>query len=626
MEKNHIIGFILIFATLFVFSWFSKPSEAELARRKAEIDSLNRVESLENIDTSKIEVNTAKLNQPQVLPDSIQQLNLKVQFGNFSPSGVGNEELVILENEKLKLTFSSKGAKLVDALIKDYYVVHDEAPDHKEVKELLHLQNNTANKWNFSIKKGIGNEIISSENLYFKPEKSGNSVRFVAVDVLGNEIVQSYSLKPDSYEIEYNLIGSQASLFADNKVNYYWENHLNRLEKNAQFEQRYSTVYFKEANEDPSYCSCTGDDVEKLDDNLKLDWISNSNQFFNSTLMANSSAFEDAELETVMTNLEQDSTLKVLKSSFSMPLDAKNALSMKWYIGPNNYETLLAFNNELEYIIPFGNSVFGSINRYVIRPFFNFISNFTHSKGLAIIVLIFIIKMLLYPLLYKMLHSQAKMGALKPEIAKLKDKYKDDNQKVQMETMKLYQEFKVSPLGGCLPMILQMPIWYALFRFFPASITFRQEPFLWASDLSSYDVWFWLPTNVPFMGDHISLFTVLWAVSTLLYTYYNSQNMDYSSNPAMKYVQYFMPVMFLAFFNNYASGLTCYMFFSNMINVAQTIITKNFIFDDDKIREELHLQKAKPRKKSSFTARLEEAMKQQQQIAQQQKDNKKKKK
>jgi len=293
------------------------------------------------------------------------------------------------------------------------------------------------------------------------------------------------------------------------------------------------------------------------------------------------------------------------------------------YIGPNEFERLQTFDNSLEEIIPFGRSIFGSINRWVIRPAFNWLSKFIPSKAITIIVMIFILKMLLYPLMYKMLHSQAKMGVLKPELAGLKEKYKDEPQKVQMETMKKYREYGVSPFGGCMPMLLQMPIWYALFRFFPASITFRQESFLWATDLSSYDVFFRLPFDIPAFGAHVSLFTILWAATTIIYSYYNMRHMDMSANPAMKYVQYFMPVTFLFFFNTYASGLTVYMFFSNLFNILQTIITKKFVFDDDKLRAELDLQKNKPKKKKTgFQARLEEAMKQQQEV--QKKRNKKK--
>jgi YidC/Oxa1 family membrane protein insertase len=358
----------------------------------------------------------------------------------------------------------------------------------------------------------------------------------------------------------------------------------------------------------------------------RVEWVSNVNQFFNTSLMAENVKFENSIFETVALDKENED-LKLLKSEFDIPLNLSKSesIEMAMYIGPNEFKALRAYDMELEGIIPFGRSLFGTINRWVIRPAFNYLSRVIGSKGVVIIVLIFIIKMLLYPLMYKMLHSQAKMGALKPELASLKEKHKGDQQKVQMETMKVYKEYGVSPLGGCMPMILQMPIWYALFRFFPASITFRQEPFLWATDLSSFDVIAWLPFEIPAFGSHISLFTILWAISTVAYSYYNMKHMDMSANPAMKYIQYLMPITFLVFFNGYASGLTCYMFFSNLFNVAQTILTKKFIFNDERLREELMLSKSKPKKKGGFQSKLEEAMKQQQEV-QAKKNNQKKKK
>jgi YidC/Oxa1 family membrane protein insertase len=270
---------------------------------------------------------------------------------------------------------------------------------------------------------------------------------------------------------------------------------------------------------------------------------------------------------------------------------------------------------DLEDIIPFGWSIFGTVNRWVIRPIFSFLSSFIGSAGIVILVLTFLVKLALYPLTYKMLYSQNKMAALKPRIEKMKEKYKDDAQQVQMETMKLYREFGVNPLGGCLPMVLQMPIWFALYRFFPASIEFRQASFLWATDLSSYDVIARLPFEIPFIGAHLSLFTILWAVTTLIYTYYNTKHMDFGSNPAMKYLQYIMPVMFLGFFNSFAAGLTCYLLFSNLFNITQTVVTKNYIINQDKIHEELEAYKKKPKKKKSgFQERLEAAMKEQQRV------------
>ena len=290
---------------------------------------------------------------------------------------------------------------------------------------------------------------------------------------------------------------------------------------------------------------------------------------------------------------------------------------MDIYVGPNDYSELKAAAADLEEIIPYGRSIFGSINRHFIRPFFNFLAGYIGSKGIVILLIIFIIKMAVYPLTYKMLHSQAKMGALKPEIAKMKERFKDDSQKTQMETMKLYREYGVNPMGGCLPMFIQMPIWYALFRFFPASITFRQESFLWAQDLSSFDDILQLPFTIPGMGSHLSLFTILWAIATVIYTFYNTKHMDMTANPAMKYVQYLMPLMFFVFFNNYASGLTCYMFFSQLITIAQTIITKKYVFDDEKILAELNKKKSEPKKKTGFQARLADAMEQQRKVQEQ---------
>lgn len=226
-----------------------------------------------------------------------------------------------------------------------------------------------------------------------------------------------------------------------------------------------------------------------------------------------------------------------------------------------------------------------------------------------------VVKLLVFPLAYKMLHSQAKMTALKPEIEKVRNKHKDDMQKQQMETMKMYNEFGVNPLGGCFPLLLQMPIWIALYRFFPATIEFRQASFLWAADLTSFDEFIHLSFNLPLFGNTLSLFAFLWMISTLIFTYYSAQSMDFSANPAMKYMQYLMPVIFWFMFNKTAAGLTCYMFFSNLLNIGQTILGRSLLFDTDKIRGELELNKTKPRKKGGFRERLETMMKEQQRQA-----------
>lgn len=627
MERKQFIGILLIMVTFMLWTITSSPSKEELEKAKKEQDSLALLKVTKKSGPAlKTQEDTiVKISESDTL---INQLNV-LKFGSFAPSSSGSEKEEVLENELIRITFSNKGGRIKEALLKKHYkTVTDSAG--KDSKELVKLLNAPENKFEYSLPvSGTSNNTVKSSDLYFTAEKAANTISFKAKTSNGGYFEQKYELSPDNYTLKYTIntkdLGSVLTS-GTKSLPLYWENHLGKYEKGQQFEQSYSTVYFKESEERRDYCSCVADDSKELNEK-PIEWVSHVNQFFNTSLVGNTGTFSKATVSTKMTDIKSSSYVKIVTSDMQIPMTDVNqgTFDMTLYIGPNEFKRLKATATDLEEIIPFGSSIFGTINRWFIRPFFDFLSSYIGSKGIVIILLIFLIKMLLYPLMYKMLYSQAKMGALKPELAHLKEKYKDDMQKQQVETMKIYREYGVSPFGGCMPMLLQMPIWYALFRFFPASITFRQEPFLWATDLSSFDVLFYLGFEIPFFGAHVSLFTLLWAVSTIVYTYYNMQNMDLSANPAMKYVQYFMPVMFLAFFNNYASGLTCYMFFSNLINILQTVITKNYIFDEEKIRAQLLKEKEKPKKKSGFTARLEEAMKQQQAIAEQKNKGKTKK-
>lgn len=626
MEKNHIIGFILIFATLLGWSILTAPSEAEMARSQQIQDSIAQAQLVEaeEIDPDKAEVAPA----PTYQNDSLASVAQQYAFGPFSGSAVGQSTPVVLENDDVKVTIDTKGGKISEVHLKKYKSVALNENREEVYGELL-LLNNPQDVFEYKIPvSSLPSGGIKSSDLYFQPSLAGNKLSLKAAVAGGGYIEQIYTLADVGYHVDYglNLVGLDKVVDGNaNAIELDWKVKINKLEKGQQFEQRYSTVYFKEsAASNADYCNCASDAVEELDDK-NIDWVSHSNQFFNTSLMAKGKPFLAGRMETIMTDYETSDYLKTTSSNLLIPYghSGSEQFEMAMYLGPNEYRDLVKYDNGLEQIIPFGNSIFGSINRHVIRPFFNWLSSFIGSKGLVIVLMIFLVKMLLYPLMYKMLKSQALMGALKPQLAHLTDKYKDDAQKKQVETMKIYKEYGVSPFGGCMPMIIQIPIWYALFRFFPASITFRQEPFLWATDLSSYDDFFHLGFNIPFVGDHLSLFTILYSVSMLIYTYYNTKHMDMSANPAMKYMQYFMPVMFFGFFNNYASGLTCYMFFSNMINIAQTVITKQFVFNDEKLKAELATKKAKPKKQSKFQARLEAAMKEQQ--ANQNKGGKKKK-
>ena len=608
MDKNQGIGIVLLFIVFVAYYQYTKPTQAEIERAEFVRDSIEQAKKL------GLETAPSPKAPLQEVPDSVKKANLTQSYGSFGEAMIGTSESIKLGNNLVDITFDTKGGRISSALLKDFYKITEDE-NHVQTKGPLTLLEDSKNKFEYYIPT-TSNGTINSGDLYFTPQKQGNTLTFTANVGPGQSIKHVFALKDSSYHLDYriDLEGfDQIVNRSTPNLRFKWHNYLDRIELNTQFEEYYTSVYYKEVNEDSDYCNCRTDDKDEVE--KRLEWVSNVNQFFNTSLIAENVKFENGVFETVALDKDGDD-LKLLKSEFDIPLNLGRSESLEFamYIGPNEFNTLKAYDNQLEEIIPFGRSIFGSINRWVIRPAFNFLSGIIGSKGVVIIVLIFIIKMLLYPLMYKMLHSQAKMGALKPELAALKDKYKGDQQKVQMETMKIYREYGVSPLGGCMPMLLQMPIWYALFRFFPASITFRQEPFLWATDLSSFDVIAWLPFNIPAFGSHISLFTILWAISTVAYSYYNMKHMDMSANPAMKYIQYLMPVTFLVFFNGYASGLTCYMFFSNLFNVAQTIITKKFVFDEDKLRAELMAEKSKPKKKGGFQAKLEEAMKQQQEI------------
>jgi len=609
MEKNQGIGILLIFVVIAIYYFYTAPTAAEFERQEYIQDSIKQALALE----VKVAEETKAV--PAVsLPDSVRIQNLNSSYGPFSSAMIGESQTVSIENDKIKISFDTKGGKISNALIKEHFKIKQDSITHEQSKEPLYLLEDDKNKFQYLIPTQRYGK-INTADLYFKPKVNGNSITLTATLDGGQSISQVYTLQADGYKLDYDLKFNNMNQIIDSSnpaVRLQWHNYLDKLELNDNFERYYSTVYFKENDEGSDYCNCRSDAIEELP-NSKFGWVSHVNQFFNTSIIAENKSFENGIFETVVLEAE-DEDLKLLKTEYDIRLDlaSEEIFNMKMYIGPNEYNDLKGYAPELQHIIPFGRSFFGSINRHLIRPVFNWLSKFISSKGLVIIFMIFMLKMLLYPLMYKMLYSQAKMGALKPELADLKLKHKDEPQKAQMETMKIYREYGVSPLGGCMPMILQMPIWYALFRFFPASITFRQESFLWATDLSSYDVIAWLPFTIPAFGSHISLFTILWAVSTVIYSFYNMRHMDMSANPAMKYVQYFMPLTFLFFFNTYASGLTCYMFFSNLFNIAQTILTKKFVFNEEKIRTELYANKAKPKKKGGFQAKLEEAMKQQQ--------------
>jgi YidC/Oxa1 family membrane protein insertase len=628
MDKNTIIGLTLIFILFIVWQQFVSPSPEEVEAQRKRQDSLARVEQQRLDSLADAQAGDLPVQKDSVIPsvpDSVMQSRLSATFGAFAPSAQGKEELETLENDLMIITFSNKGGRIVGVELKNHFKITEDK-NGKDVKSPLRLLDDEKNRFEYFLPMAsLAGGGVKTSDLFFETSRSENSVTLRAGAGEGRYFEQTYTLTPGTYVVDYQIrMEGLNGIIPGNtdQIQLNWVNYLDKLEKSTRYERQYSTIHFKPVNEDPDYCSWSSDDEEEIDQ--PLTWVAHTNQFFNSTLMA-TDAFSSGKMRVEV--LEEDNPdLKKLTSELHIPYNHSSSeqFNMEFYIGPNEFERLMARGDYLEDIVPFGWSIFGTINRWVIRPIFNFLSQFIGSKGIVILALTFIVKLVLFPLTYRMLYSQSKMSVLKPQLESMRNKYKDDQQKQQMEQMKIYREFGVNPLGGCLPMVLQMPIWFALYRFFPASIEFRQEGFLWANDLSSYDAFIHLPYEIPLgFGSHISLFTMLWAVTTLLYTYYNTRHMDMSANPAMKYMQYLMPLFFLGFFNSFASGLTAYLLFSNLFNITQTLVTKNLIIDQEKIKEELEAYRRKPKKKKGFQQRLEEAMREQQRT-QAEKENKRK--
>ncbi len=614
MDKRSMLGLFMILVLFIVWQQMIAPSAAELEAQQRYQDSIAQIEVLAMQNLEKEALATPAI-AVEGLSDSAKMAQFGTNYGSFASAVGGQEELLTLENDLMIVQFTTKGGRVKQVQLKEYAkVIEDE--NGQEIRSPLYLLENDKNRFDYLLPvKGVANGVVRSSDLNFQATREGNSIIFRAPSLDGGFFEQRYSLADGDYLLDYDLrfegLG-QVLTAGDQSIRLQWENHLDKIEKNDRFESTLTTVYYKPLDERTDHCSCTSDDIETLDEK-RLKWVANSQQFFTSALFADE-GFPAAELRTISTD-PTSNTLKILSSDIKLPFKGGNSetVGLSFYVGPNEFDRMRAIGHDFSDVIPFGRSIFGAINRWLIRPVFNFLDGFIHNQGISILILTLLVKLMVYPLTYKMLVSNMKMQVLKPEIEKLKNKHGEDKQALQMETMKMYQEYGASPLGGCLPMVLQMPIWFALYRFFPAAIQFRQANFLWATDLSTYDSFIRLPFEIPLgFGAHISLFAILWAITTLIYAYYNSKHQDFSAQPAMKWMQYLMPIMFLGFFNSFASGLTAYLFFSNLFNIGQTLVTKEFLIDENKLLAKLQENKKKPKKKGGFTERLQEALKEQQ--------------
>lgn len=635
MDRNSIIGLLLILAIFIGYTIYTSPSEEEKLRQQQVQDSIAQVQAEQARTRDSIQrLNQETEKQPEtVTPREIQKNDSAVKheladrLGYFAKAGVGEPDYFTLENEKIKLKISSKGGKIVNAELKEYQT-YDSLP--------LILYNTDKTKFGYTF--FTKNRSIDTDGLYFEPEYStvsqegkdsmyvsgSDSLRFAmrlyadAGDGQDRYIEYVYTIFGDKYMVDYdlNLVGMDKIVDPGTSfLNLSWKTEMRRQEKSLENDRRESSIYYKYYQDDVDYLSESSDDAENIV--TKVKWVSFKSRFFLSAFIADN-AFENADLRAYTREDETDPHyLRNMEAMIGVPFQniPTQQFATSFYFGPNKYNTLKKFDLELERQIPLGWSFFllAWINRYAVIPVFDWLGGYGWNYGIVILILTILLKIVLFPIAYKTYLSSARMRVLKPEIEELSKKFpkQEDAMKKQQATMALYKKAGVNPMAGCLPMLLQMPILIAMFRFFPSSIELRQESFLWAHDLSSYDSILNLPFEIPFYGDHVSLFTLLMTVSTIFYTKINNDMMGSANTqmPGMKTMMYLMPIMFLGFFNSYASGLSYYYLLANLITFGQMFIIRRTI-DEDKIRRQIMANKKKPVKKSGFQKRLEDMAKQ----------------
>lgn len=626
MDKNTIIGFILIGTVLIWFSWLNRPTPEAIEAAKRKSDSIAQVE-LEKQQAIQNQANTDEkiLDSTLLDSDSLKRARLITQFGAFADHVEGNEEFVTLENDLLALTFSNKGGRLYEARLKKYST-YDSLP--------LILFSGIENDYGFLFK--TQGRVINTSELYFEPNVNGNQITMHLDLNDGNYFDLNYTLDTDSYMLKMDIRqkGMENILPATtNDLDMYWDQTLRRQEKGRIFEERYSGIYYKFAVDDVEKLSDSKIDKKEIGNALK--WIAYKNQFFSTTLIADQSfswsALESTPLPDSETHLKKFHTTAVIDYN----LQESQPAGFRFFLGPNSYPLLKSYNTktydmDLDKLVPLGPSIFRWVNTWLVIPLFTFFGKFIGNYGIIILLLTIVIKIILAPLTFKSYMSSARMRVLRPQIEEINAKYPGQDKALdrQRATMDLYSKAGINPMSGCLPMLLQMPILFAMFTFFPSSIELRGESFLWAKDLSSYDAIFswdtYIPLITPYFGNHISLFCLLMTITNLIYTKINMENTGGSQQmPGMKMMMYLMPLMFLFIFNNYASGLSYYYFVSTLITIIQTYIFRKCI-NEQKVLAKLEENKKKPRKKSGFMARLEEAQRKQQAAIKAQQERQKK--
>ena len=593
MEENkldiyQIIGFLFLIAA--VFYWFNVtiPNLEQNALDEKEIISQNQSEEIN--DNSIKDIN-------KVVSSSLNS--------TFIDSNLENEE-VIIENDDVIFKFNTKGGSLTELQLKDYV-------DYKGDDLFLIKNNNQDVSLSFDLKNG--NIINTSDyNFTYEMERQGKMsvLKMYLIVSNGQSILFEYKIPKSGYMIDFNVKSSGFSslINSNSNVNLNWNLDAFRQAKSIDYENRYSQLMYQFDGDDTDYLSSYTDSDDSED---SVSWISYGQHFFNSILVLDS-PLNNVQFESKKLFEDESKEAKFTKNYSSIiPLNLSGSeinSQMKWYFGPNDYDILKQYENKIYDSIYFGWGIFGMINRFIYFPFFGFLSKY-FSAGLAVILMTIATRLVMSPVTYKTYVSQARMKVIKPEITELNEKFKNDAVKRQQETMKLYNKAGANPLLGCVPALLQLPVFYALFCFFPIAFQLRGKSFLWAEDLSSYDTIAELPFSIPFYGDHISLLPILASIAIFFYTKMSSGAQMQTSQPGMpnmKFIMYLMPVMMLFFFNNYASAFSLYYFISNILTILIMISIKYFIIDEEKIRLQVQENKKKPTKQNRFQRKMQEMM------------------
>lgn len=617
MDKNSAIGLSLILAIFIGFSIYNQPSKEEIEAAKRKRDSIAAIDQKLKDEADRVSEAVAE-KQPaplaltdSTLSDSARTVALAQQFGAFAAAVEGTERTITLSNDLVEVHLSTKGGHPKSVVLK-HYKRHDGTP--------LVLFDNSSDR--LSLNFFSQNRRVNTRDLFFNPQSEGLTVaegdsgQFTMTLNAGEgrRIEYIYSLKSGSYVVgwEIRLVGMDALVEKQaTDLQLQWVMNAPSQEKSLENQRNASTILYRFTDGEVDRISERDQEKEELKTGLQ--WVAFKQQFFSTVLMATEKLEAPTSVE-VKWNETDSVTVKTMMADLTIPFRhlPEERVAFQFYFGPNHYQSLRKMDRGLDELVPLGWGIFGWVNRFAVIPVFNLLGSLNLNYGIIILLLTILLKIVLLPLTYKAYMSTAKMKVLKPEIDELNAKLGDkDPLAKQQATMDLYRKAGVNPMGGCLPMLLQMPILIALFNFFPASIELRQQSFLWADDLSTYDVIYNLPFNIPFYGSHVSLFTLLMTVSTILYTRMNSSTMN-MDNPQMKQMQwmmYLMPIVFLGVFNNYAAGLSYYYFLANMITFGQQYLFKVFI-DEDKLHRQLQENKKKPMKKSAFQKKLEDMAKQ----------------